>query len=1093
MHLLTVLLLGSLLAFLPPPSHAADTGEPRQLLARSVSSSVEPNLSPEDRRWLSDKQQLRLGTSSPDYPPFDINVSDNEYEGLTADFAGLISELLGIPIEVRRFANRDQAVAALQAGQIDLLGSANGFEAAHAHLVLSRPYTDDQPVIVTAAGKRLPADASLDGLRVAMVDHYLPTHTVNDLYPRARLQLYNSVLAGLSAVALGQADAFLGDAVSSDYLITRNYLGRVQIDHFIKNVRGGFALAMLRDDTTLLRLINLALGSISDSERLNILRRWTGGSARVLLDRSTLDLDAAERAWIEQHPVVRVAFNKYFAPLSFYDDNQQFRGITADVLEQVSLRTGLKFDILHVDSLADLVARVEQGSADVAAALPPGQAHEASLRFTRPYLINPRVLVTRNNPGALQRPEQLKGMRLALLRGHPLKAELQAQFAPITLIEVDDPLTLMEYVAQGKVDVALASQINADYFVTRMFKDRLRIATILSDLPGTTAFAVAHDATVLHSILKKALLSIAPDDMAKLTSRWRINAVISDGPWYNYRKLIAMIVLGAGLLITAVILWNRYLRNVLKARSEAEQALQQELGFSQRLLEQLRVAKDQAEQASRAKSTFLATMSHEIRTPMNAVIGLLELAIKEAEHGQTDRESLQVAFTSANGLLELIGDILDIARIEAGHMTLAPQATDLNTLVNATVRVFEGIARLKRLHLGTELQTTGQAVLVDPVRLKQVLSNLLSNALKFTEHGSVTVGMQVDDRQAGHLAVTLWVKDTGIGISTDDQQRLFHNFSQVAPQGTRQGAGLGLVISRNLCQLMGGDLQLYSKEGQGTRMQVTLLLPVAEPIQCPEPEPVSLPLQTPRQSILIVDDYPANLMLLERQLGVLGHEVHLAQDGEQALALWQAQPFDVVITDCHMPVMDGHQLARRIRLLEQQQQRPACLILGLTANAQAEERQHCLDSGMNDCLFKPISLNELRHHLYSAIAPLPPAAKPLDEHASGFDVDNLKYLTLGDPALVERLLHQLAQSNHEDLKALHALGPQPSRQAIRAFAHRIKGGAKLLKARGVVRHSEALEQACVGGAANDQLYAKLATLEKSLRALDRQLKQGRTS
>jgi two-component system sensor histidine kinase EvgS len=1090
MSLFKIFLIAWLLSLQSLCALAVEVGEPRQLLARSISSSEALALSSEDRQWLKHKQHLLLGTTFPDYPPFDINASNNDYEGLTADYAGLLSELLGIRIKVRRFASRTEAIAALRAGRIDLLGSSNAFEADDRQLVLSRSYTEDQPVISIGSGKSLGLNDKLEGLRLAMVDHYLPSKVVNAIYPQAKLQLYSSNLAGLSAVSLGQADAFLGDAVSSDYLITRIYLGSVQIDHFIKNLRGTFAFALSRDNPVLLRLVNQALDRIGDNDRLNILRRWTSGSSRVLLNRSSLSLSAAERTWIEEHPRLRVVINKYFAPMSFYDDHQQFRGITADVLDQISLRTGLKFDIHLSDSLEDIAHQLEQGSADIAGLLPPTPAREYTLLFTRPYLITPLVLVTRADNHNVRSIEQLKGMRLALIRDFSPEPELRLNLKQTALLEVDDPLSLMELVTQGKADAAISSQINAAYFISRMFKDRLQIASIYSDQPGVASFAVSRNTPLLHSILEKALLSIPPDEMTELTGRWRTNALISDNIWYNYRGLILQILFAASLLIAVVVVWNRYLHKLIRQRREAEQALQTELGFSKRLLDELRLAKEQAEDASHAKSTFLATMSHEIRTPMNAVIGLLELAVKDAEQGRADRTSLQVAFESANGMLELIGDILDIVRIESGHMTLEPKPTDLNALIRSTVRVFEGNARLKGLVIDTDLQPTGSLVAVDALRLKQILSNLVSNAIKFTDRGVITVSLRSDAPQPGRLHIQLAVNDTGIGISTQDQQRLFQHFSQVGTQTARQGTGLGLMISRTLCQLMGGDLTLTSAPGEGTRVEIGLDLPLAASAEPIDTAAAQTPLGMPMQSILVVDDYPANLMLLERQLSLLGHRVSQANHGHLALAMWQNGHFDTVITDCHMPGMDGHQLARRIREQERQRRRPACLILGLTANAQAEERERCLANGMNDCMFKPIGLAELRQHLQiKVIRGASPRTAKDPVHGSGFDIDNLQYLTLGDPGLIRRLKSELARSNHEDLEALRQLGPHPSRRALRALAHRIKGGAKMLKARGVVANCEALEQACLGAATDVQLQALLDTLEQSLLTLEKQLAQ----
>ncbi|WP_280323715.1 transporter substrate-binding domain-containing protein [Pseudomonas sp. BN102] len=513
-----------------------------------------------------------------------------------------------------------------------------------------------------------------------------------------------------------------------------------------------------------------------------------------------------------------------------------------------------------------------------------------------------------------------------------------------------------------------------------------------------------------------------------------------------------------------------------------------------RLIEELEAAKNLADEASRAKTTFLATMSHEIRTPMNAVIGILELALKRAEDAPIDRASIVVAYSSAHGLLELIGDILDIARIESGRLSLAPRRANLRELVESVARVFDGLARQKGLELVLDIDSSiGGDVLVDGLRFKQVLANLVSNAIKFTHEGSVRLSIQGEEPEPGLLQVQVCVEDTGIGISEADQQRLFRPFSQVQ-RGFHQaeGAGLGLIISRSLCEMMGGRLSLESTPGKGTRVEVELRLHRLDPIEEVPSALVRRDRSWRRLRVLVVDDHPVNRQILAQQLGYLGHEVVEAEDGVAALASWRAEPFDVVVTDCHMPRMNGAELARAIRAEERARQLAPTSILGLTADAQQEEVECAIQAGMDDCLIKPIGLDVLADILCQTAPELPLETDAQSQAATDapglFDLLSLATLTGGDAGLIRNLLSELLSANRRDLGSLTSLADQGDAMGLAELAHRLKGAGRVVRADRLVAACERLEQACHAPSPEPEFLQERADdLLRAMRELDHAL------
>ena len=607
----------------------------------------------------------------------------------------------------------------------------------------------------------------------------------------------------------------------------------------------------------------------------------------------------------------------------------------------------------------------------------------------------------------------------------------------------------------------------------RLFEGHSEQLQALRDLERFTAQAAAamgaqssavRDAGVLHGLQAQLNAMEAPMRQLSLHAA----RTVSQGAEARHDMVRKQARLGLGVTLFLSFLTLAFAgvaMHHLKQLRERRLALEE-------LAEKLKQARREAEAASDAKSAFLANMSHEIRTPFHGLMGMLSLL---RETGLTARQVdyLRTATESADHLLALLNDILDMSQLEAGRMSLAPAPSDLRALLRDVEALMRPQANAKSLSLHFDAAPgVPERVMLDSTRVKQILFNLLSNAIKFSDHGTVVLDVQVRQASAGKAdaapaaastadanAPGQWlqfvVSDTGVGMDATMLERLFRRFSQgdSSPQRRHGGTGLGLEISRNLARLMHGDITVHSKAGQGSNFTFDMpLMPLPDAsLHTTQPRSLGDDAHRPLR-VLVAEDHPVNRQYLAALLDNLGHHGHFTANGQEAVKAASEQPFDVVLMDLHMPVLDGLGATKAIRALPDRSA-ATVPIVALTADAFEQTRDRCLVAGMNDFLTKPVSPQKLAsslRRLFGAAAGVPAhprSDKPLQLPAAAegqplIDTAALQMaLQAMSPERLSQLIEAFLEQGPQTVQRLRAAVRDAQPLALRVNAHAAKGAA----------------------------------------------------
>ncbi|MEN8691917.1 MAG: transporter substrate-binding domain-containing protein, partial [Desulfobacterales bacterium] len=901
-----------------------------------------------EQAWLRENPHIRLATLT-NQPPFSMMDANSNHTGMLAEILALLSKAIGQQIEPRLVENAVSDTHAV-AKQNGISGSASILKTSrHANeYLLTDPYYMTPYYIYTTTANRneIRRPADLKGKRVAVPRNHRAVEGYLAGIGGVQMVFVDTPLEQMRMVIGGETDALIG-YFTYPYLVNK-YLMVDLAMAFVAKSDQGIHIGVNPEHPVLHGILNKAIASL-DANIINaIAAKWTKASRK---EAARVNLTKEEKAWLDQEHTVRVRIADW-PPYMILKDDRPPHGIVIEYLNLIGERTGIRFKHEVTNQpFAEFLDKMKQRQGpDMTAVIVPTPEREQYLSFSKTYIASPYVIFTREQDNPILDISGLAGKTLAVPRGFVVQQQLDKDYPEIRQALYDSDEAALQAVATGQAGAYIGNLTVASYIIHGRGFSHLRVAAGSPFGDQSLSMGNRNDWPELTSIINKALASITEKEKTAIRNKY---LAIKFEQGINKAEMLkwVLIVGGSALSILLIfVFWNRQMSREISKRKQTELALKQ--------------ARDEAETANQAKSLFLANMSHELRTPLNAILGFSGMLTREQNASTDQQEKLTIINRSGQHLLSMINDVLDLSKIEAGRFELQEHSFDLVALIKEISVMIQSRAAEKEISITVEAESISfPYVKADKGKLRQMLINLLNNAVKFTGEGGVTIRCDIEPipQEPNRCQIVIEVEDTGPGIEPARQEQIFEPFVQGFDEPVRKGTGLGLSICKKYAEFMGGTIELESEVGKGSLFRLRLPAEIFEAVDVStpvedKPRVIGLAPTQKTSRILVADDNRANLLLLKSLLEVVGFFVLEAKNGKEAVEAFKKESPDFIWMDMRMPVMDGYEATRRIRSLPNGE---TVKIVAITASAFNEQRPDILAAGCNDTVTKPFQAREI--------------------------------------------------------------------------------------------------------------------------------------